>query len=230
METSLILMTYNEEGSLERTVRELLEVLRSFPGGFELVIVDDGSRDASAARADELATTEAEVRVVRHPENQGLGGVYRTGFAEARGDWVTFFPADGQFPGEALRILHQARGDNDLVLGYFPRAREGLIQLTLSFVERTLYRLLFGFFPKFQGVLMVRTARLRELPLRSQGRSWVIVMEMILRMARSGARYVSVETPFRPRLEGHSKVRNLRTILASLAELFRLRGRIRETG
>jgi hypothetical protein len=83
--------------------------------------------------------------------------------------------------------------------------------------------MLFGPLPRFQGVLMVRTEKLRSLPLVSEGRSWVVVMEMLIRARRAGWRIESRPTPFRPRTHGRSKVRSLRVILSHLRALVALR-------
>ena len=85
-----------------------------------------GLQDGTGALADRLAKDVAGVRAVHHVPNQGLGGVYRTGFKEARQDFLTFFPADGQFAPEILARFVPLMADHDLVLGYLPEGRKGL--------------------------------------------------------------------------------------------------------
>ncbi len=214
---TVVVMAYDEVQSLESVVDELLGELESLP--HEVVVVDDGSRDGTGALADELAEKHETVRVVHHDPNAGLGGVYRTGFSEARGEYLTFFPADGQFPAEIIGQFLPLMQTHDLVLGYLPQRSDSVVAKLLSGVERVLYRLLFGGFPKFQGVLMVRTQVLREVELVSAGRGWAVVMELILRIDRAGHRVCSEPTGWRPRAHGTSKVNNVRTILANLRQL-----------
>jgi hypothetical protein len=83
--------------------------------------------------------------------------------------------------------------------------------------------LLFGSLPRFQGVLMFRRSLLDELELKSTGRGWTVLMELIIRASRGGYRLVSVPTEMRPRMSGKSKVNNLRTIWANLKQVFALR-------
>lgn len=220
---TVVVLAYDEAENLRPAIAELLAELDVVGVPAELLIVDDGSTDGTGAIADELAAADARVRVIHHPGNLGLGGGYRTGFANARGELVTFFPADGQFPAEIVRQFLPRAADADLVLGYLPERRPSVVGRALSAAERVLYRLLFGPMPRFQGILMVRRRLLDELPLASSGRGWAIVMELILRASRGGYRLVSVPTAVRPRRSGASKVNNVRTIVANLKQVLALR-------
>jgi glycosyltransferase involved in cell wall biosynthesis len=219
---TVVVMAFNEALNLPVTCREIHAVLTGLGQSFDLLIVDDGSSDATGTLADKLADELPAVRVIHHGVNRGLGGVYRTGFAEARGTYLTFFPADGQFPATIIPEFLQLIPACDLVLGHLPRRDDPLLARFLSRMERLCYRLLFGTLPRFQGVLMIRRTILAQLPLRSTGRSWVVLMELILRAARQGYRIRGAPTAVRPRLSGTSKVNNLRTIFAHLRELYLL--------
>ncbi len=220
----VVVMAYNESRSLAAVVGELHEALARLGAPHELLIVDDGSSDGTGELADRLASET--VRVIHHRPNGGLGAVYRTGLGEARGDLVTFFPADGQFPATILEQFVPLMAEADLLLGYIPDRGGSLLARTLSAGERVLYRLLFGSFPRFQGILMLRRRLLEGLPLGSAGRGWTVVMEMILRVARAGHRVKSVPTAFRPRVSGASKVLDLRTIGSNLRQVLELRLRL----
>lgn len=222
---SVVVMAFNEVANLEPVVRELLGALERLggPGTPELLIVDDGSSDGTGALADRLAAELPAVRVVHHPANRGLGGVYRTGFAEAARDLVSFFPADGQFPATILETFHPLMANHDLVLGYLPRRDSSALAKGLSAAEKVLYRFLFGPMPRYQGVFMVRRAVLRSLTLHTDGRGWGVVMEMVLRICRGPYRVISVPTSLRPRMSGQSKVNNVRTIWINLKQALALR-------
>lgn len=218
-----VVMAYNEAGSLADVVREIVGALIATGRSWEVILVDDGSSDGTGALADRLAGELAGVRVIHHPDNGGLGAVYRTGFREARSDLVTFFPADGQFPATIIGDFLPRIEEADMVLGYLEGRRDPWTAKILSWGERLLYRLLFGPLPRFQGVFLLRRRVLAELPLTSRGRGWTVVMELLVRARRAGCRLESVPTVMRPRQAGASKVRNLRTVAANLLELARLR-------
>ncbi len=220
---SVVIMAWNEAASVGSVAHELDDQLRRLGESYEILLIDDGSTDGTSAVADELAASLPAVRVHHHGDNRGLGGVYRTGFAEARGQLVTFFPADGQFPASILASYVPAMADADLILGVLPERDDGRLAQLLSFGERALLRLLFGYFPRFQGILMFRSELLRGTRLVSQGRGWTVLMEFILRQARAGARIKNVPITIRPRASGTSKVNNLRSIVSNLRQLLALR-------
>lgn len=216
---SVIIMAFNEVKSLEAVVRETNSALTELGISYEIVIVDDGSSDGTEKIADRLAAQLDEVRVIHHKMNQGLGAVYRTGFSQALGEFVTFFPADGQFPATIIARFAPLMKNSDMVLGYVQHQQRSLLARGLSMVERVLYRLLFGPLPKFQGILMFRRNLLDEIELKSTGRGWAVLMEFIIRVFRGGYRITSVPTEIRPRMSGVSKVKNISTIWANLKQM-----------
>jgi dolichol-phosphate mannosyltransferase len=229
-DVSVVVMTYNEAESLADVVREIRDELAGLDATYEVLVVDDGSNDGSATVADTLAADDARIRVIHHQANAGLGGVYRTGFTQSRGRYLTFFPADGQFPARIIGQFLPLMQNHDLVLGYIPQTRTSMVGKFLSATERILYTLLFGGFPRFQGIMMLRRELLHELRLVSTGRGWAIVMEFILRASHGGYRIASEPTAYRPRMHGTSKVNNLRSISSNFTQLLALRCRMWGSG
>ena len=219
-------MAYAEAASLAGVVGEICGALAGLGRPYEVVIVDDGSADGTGEIADGIARDTPAVRVVHHGTNQGLGGVYRTGFSEARQDFLTFFPADGQFSAAILGQFLPLMDGTDFVLGYLPPARRSPAARLLSWAERVLYRLLFGRLPRFQGILMFRRAVLERIPLTSAGRGWAVLMELLIRASRAGCRMRSAPIELRPRQSGASKVQNVRTITSNLKQVLELRLRL----
>jgi dolichol-phosphate mannosyltransferase len=216
-------MAYNEAASLKMVADEITAAVQRLGIPYELLIIDDGSTDGTGEIADYLAQQSGVVRVVHHAPNGGLGAVYRTGFAEARGLYLTFFPADGQFPASSIGQLLAVMPQQDMVLGYIPRRPGMVLSRMLSLLERLLYRALFGSLPTFQGVLMFRRVLLEKIELESRGRGWAVLMELIIRTSRGGYRVTSIPTGVRPRFAGDSKVNNFRTIWANLIQVLELR-------
>jgi glycosyltransferase involved in cell wall biosynthesis len=220
---SVVVLAFNEAENVEAVVHEIHSVLQAIGRNHEVVIVDDGSTDDTGAIADRIARQNPAIRVVHHATNKGLGEAYRTGFASAQGDLITCFAADGEIPATAIKEFTLLMDQADMVLGYLPRRKSSLLAKSLSKAERLLFWLLFGSFPKFQGVFMFKRTLLSQVELRSRGRGWTIVMELIIRASRAGFRIVSAPTEMRPRMSGKSKVKNLPTILDSLRQVFALR-------
>jgi glycosyltransferase involved in cell wall biosynthesis len=220
---TVVVMAYNEAAALEPTVREIAATLGDMDGAHDIVVVDDGSTDDTPAVADRLEGSVPRLRVIHHLTNAGLGGVYRSGFAAARSELLTFFPADGQFPATIIPEFRAAIVDADFVLGFVPDRRSPWFARFMSGAERALYGVLVGRLPLFQGIFMCRTAALRDLPLRSAGRGWAVVMELFLRADRKGYRLVNRPTTMRPRMAGRSKVHNVRTIASNTRQMLALR-------
>jgi glycosyltransferase involved in cell wall biosynthesis len=220
---SVVVMAFNEADNVRPTVAELVSTLDTLCGDYEIIIVNDGSHDGTGEIANAISEEHSCIRVIHHETNRGLGGVYRTGFSSARGTYLTFFPADGQFPAEILQDFLPRAANTDLVLGYLAARTDSLVGKGLSALERALYAALFGRLPKFQGVFMARRDLLASLPLRSSGRGWAILMEFIIRATRDKWRIESVPTSVRPRASGQSKVNNVRTIVSNFMQMVALR-------
>ena len=222
MDLSVILMAYDEVESLEPTVAEILQSLENLKCSFEIVIVDDGSGDGTSELADALASRIPGVRVIHHPDNLGLGRVYRTGFREALGDCVTFLPADGQVPSIMLERVFPLLSECDMVLCYVPKDCR-LFGRILSYQDRLIYRILLGSLPRYQGMMMFRRSILKATNLRMKGRGWAIVWELIIRARDAGYRITSYPAIMRPRAVGASKVQHFGSILANLRQVLALR-------
>jgi glycosyltransferase involved in cell wall biosynthesis len=225
---TIVIMAFNEVENLKAVIMEIGSTVKELKLSYEILVIDDGSSDGTSLIADRLARRLPHLRVIHHEDNQGLGRVYRTGFASAKGRFVTFFPADGQFPAAIIRQFLPLMGEADMTLGYLPNRDSSFLAKSLSIAERFLYRLLFGPLPRFQGVVMFRRALLDELELKSTGRGWGVLMELIVRASREGYRLISVPTVMRPRMQGRSKVNNVRTIWANLKQVFALRRHLKE--
>ena len=215
---------FNETLSLEKMVREIAEVVPSAGYRYEITIVDDGSQDGTAELADRLAAINPAVAVIHHPINQGIGPTFHDAIRSGTMPFVTSFAGDGQFPASIIPQFMSLMKDVDLVLGYIPDLEKGRPPLLafFSWAERLIVRTLFGSFPKFQGIMMIRRSWLNQITLTSKGRGWIIQMEVVLRALRAGARIISAPTAIRPREYGKSRATTLRNILSNVGQIIRL--------
>src|SRR5262245_2742420 len=103
---SIAVLAYNEEATIEETVRGSSRALAAIGCTHEIMMVDDGSTDRTGAIMDRLAAEVPCARAVHHPRNLGIGAGVRTCFFESIGEWATFFPADMQAdPAELPRLV-----------------------------------------------------------------------------------------------------------------------------
>jgi glycosyltransferase involved in cell wall biosynthesis len=106
---SIIIPAYNEEKRLPRTLEQIAAYLDRTDWTFtEIIVVDDGSKDATATVGERFAQTRRDVHVLRNPGNRGKGYSVRHGMLEAKGEWALFSDADLSAPIEELDKLWQA--------------------------------------------------------------------------------------------------------------------------
>jgi dolichyl-phosphate beta-glucosyltransferase len=103
---TVVLPCYNEADRLPGTLQALLAHLSAAPGEVEVLVVDDGSTDATVEVAEAVAAVDGRVRVLSYRPNRGKGFAVRTGMLAAQGEWVVFTDADGSYgPSDLDRIL-----------------------------------------------------------------------------------------------------------------------------
>jgi glycosyltransferase involved in cell wall biosynthesis len=120
---SIVIPAYNEAARLPETLRRVSDYISSGNWNFyEILVVDDGSRDATANLAREFAASDPHVRVLRSPGNRGKGYAVRHGMLEARGEWRLFSDADLSAPIEELETLWSAIGKTGAEIAIGSRA------------------------------------------------------------------------------------------------------------
>lgn len=218
---SAVLPALNEEGAIAATVRRTHAALAaSGVRAFEVIVVDDGSTDATAARCEAVMRELSEVRVVSHPRNRGYGAALRTGFEASRGPAVFLMDSDGQFDPGDLRLLLEHWDGRTVVCGY--RA-----QRSDPFLRRLSNRAFFALVNARLG----RTARdvncaFKLFPravgcgLESEGA--LISTELLVRARAAGYRIVDVPVRHAPRLTGTPTGGNPRVVARAFKELWEL--------
>ncbi len=189
----------------------------------EVVFVDDGSTDGTGEAAHR-ALAGMSFRVVRHETNRGIGGALKTGVAAARGEWVTFLPADGQIAPEAIGTLRAAAdADTDVVLSVYDHRDDGLHRTILSFGVRSLIFAIHGVRLASDGPYLFRRRLFdpRQLPADS----FFLNFEFPIRALGAGLTIRSVTIACRPRRSGRSKSTGLRRITGVARDLLGLRAR-----
>lgn len=216
---SVVIPAWNEAKNVGRYPAELLPVLQTIDMPFEVVIVDDGSRDDTARLAEELGDW---VRVVRHERNRGLAAALRTGFAAARGELLVTLDADLTFAPDLIpKLLERFQaGDVDIVSGSPKLAGFGdeipTYRVLVSHAATAVYSNLLG-----QHVTAVspilrlyRTADLQGLELCSAG--FEINAEILYCLIRRGKRVAEIPAPLTQRIHGQSSLNYRREMLRHL--------------
>lgn len=222
---SLIVFAQDEADNVAPVLEEILAWLERHEPSAELIFVDDGSGDDTAAIAESVLAGRCAT-VLRHPTNRGIGGAIKTGTAAARGAWVTFVPADGQVPPQGIGILRAAaaRDRCPLVLSVYEARDDGSVRKLLSWGVRLLIRIIHGVNLRCEGPYLFRRELFDGAVLTPD--SFFLNFEFPIRVLRAGHAVSVVEIPCRRRMGGRSKTANLRTIVAVAMDLVSLRSRL----
>jgi glycosyltransferase involved in cell wall biosynthesis len=219
---------HDEEATVLDVAERCLAVLPAVAEHWELVIVDDGSRDGTARRLDELVARRPEVRVVRHAERRGYGAAVRSGLAAARHAHVFLTDGDGQFDPEALPRLVAGLARGDAVIGYRRCRADSWRRRAMGTTWGFLVRLLLGVRvrdPNCAFKLLPRRVLVAPA-LRSDGAA--ISAEVLLRLHEEGARFVELPIDHLPRRHGRASGAAVRVVGRAVPELLRLvRRRVR---
>lgn len=214
---TVILPALNEEDHLEPSATEAIRACEDAGLSFEMIIIDDGSTDATASIADRLAATDSRISVIHHPGNLGLGMAYRNGLAIARGTYITWVPGDLSHPAEGLEPVYRLIGTADIILPVpsNPKARN----LGRRLVSRTytmLLDLLFGLrVPYFNGLSVHRTDLLRGIAIRTS--SFAFQAEIIIKLLKQGHSFHACPVLIAERTHGPSKAFRIKNVLAVFA-------------
>jgi len=225
---SVVLPAYNEEAIVGETVQKCVRVLSIVAPDFEVIVVDDGSRDRTGAIADELAASDSRVKVVHNQPNRGYGGALIAGFEAASKPLTFFMDADGQFDIRDVALLLPLREEGHrAVLGYRKHRRDPLLRLINAWGWNLLVSLLFHLRVRDVDCAfkLYDTGLVRVCDIHSEGA--MVNTEMLVKLTKLGVSFVQVPVRHYPRRHGSATGANLKVIVHAFRELLRLRTRLR---
>jgi len=229
---SIVIPAYNEERRLLSTLRSVLTYLGTAPWpSWEILVVDDGSRDGTAAAAEQFCVTNPAIRLLENPGNRGKGYSVRHGMLEAQGEWILFTDADLSAPIEELDRLAEAARRAGAAVAIGSRALDrSLIEVHQSFFRETagrifnlLMRTALGLpFADTQcGFKIFQREAAREVFRRQRLERWGFDAEVLFIARRRG--YKTIEVPVRWSHSEGTKVSMLRDSVNMFLDLLRIR-------
>ena len=227
---SVFFPTYNEEVNLERTVKRAISTIQKYATKYEVIFVNDGSRDRTLEVAQELARKYSFLRVISHEVNRGYGGALQSGLYGAKYPWIVFTDADGQFDFGELSVFlkEQQKTGADLVIGYYLKRQVSLIRKLGSFAWQVAVWLLFGLRVRDIdcGFKLIRKEVVDKISKLESERGPFITSELLIKAKRKGYKIVEVGVHHYPRMAGKATGASLKVIWSGFADLLRLRQKL----
>ena len=226
-ELSYFFPAHDEEANVGGLVEEALAELPRLADRFEIIVVDDGSRDATGAIADGLAAQHpGTVRALHHDTNLGYGAALRSGFAAARYDAVAFTDGDRQFRVADLGLLiaRAAGADRpDVVAGYRLKRADATLRIVYARLYRVALLVWFGLGVRDVDCAckLFRRASLEGIRLESGGA--FLSAELLIKLRAAGRTIVEVGVPHHPRTAGSATGAKPSVVLRAVRDFWRLR-------
>ncbi len=222
---SLALPAYNEADNVEPLVAEATPALEAVTDDYEIIVVDDGSKDGTAEVTRRLMQSDAHVRLVQHPVNLGFGAAVFDGLVNAQKEWIFYTDADRQFVLAEVARFVPVMDRADLIAGYRAPRRDPFMRVLYGRGWTALCTLLFGYTVRDVdcGFKLVRREVIQKLAPEIASRGATFSIEWLVRAKRAGYRFAEVPVSHRPRIAGSQTGATVKVITRAFRELGRLR-------
>jgi glycosyltransferase involved in cell wall biosynthesis len=220
---SVFFPAYNDSGTIASLVVLAVQAARQLTADFEVIVVNDGSADATPRIVGELARLYPEVRLITHERNRGYGGALQTGFASARKDIIFYTDGDAQYdPSEMTLLWRHISPEVDLVNGYKIGRSDPLHRIILGRLYHYTVKAMFGL--RVRDVdcdfRMMRRQIFDRVSLEKT--SGVICLEMMKKIQDAGFKIAEVPVHHYHRAYGKSQFFNFRRVFKTGIDVFKL--------
>ena len=223
---SVFFPCHNEQGIIEKLIKQTLEVLAGISDDYEVIIINDGSADETGPTADRLAEENSPVKVVHHPVNQGYGAALQSGFRKAQKQWVFYTDGDGQFDIKELPGLIELTEKYDIITCYRLNRQDPLVRRLNAWAWNKLVCWIFGL--KIRDIdcafKLYRREIFDKIEMKSTGA--LIDTEILTRAKLAGYNMTQKGVRHLPREQGTQSGANIKVVLRAFHELFKLRREI----
>lgn len=225
---SLIIPVYNEEDAVRHAIEANIVALQALLKDYEVIIINDGSADRSAAIIDETAGGRAFIRVLHKPKNEGMGGAVMSGIQLATKTYVLPVPVDCPLDTDILKKFISNLDHYDMVIGYRPvRVGYSLRMKLNSFVFHQLVSRLFRVQLKdYNWIHLYKRKIFTEDGIVITSKGIPMLAEVLIKGIRKGLRIKEIEVEQKERLTGVATASKISTVLKTIREIFVLYAKI----
>lgn len=226
-EISIFFPCYNEEKNVSNTVNKAIPVLNKISEKWEIILINDGSKDNTAQVLDKIKSKYPKnVSIVTHNPNRGYGAAFKSGVYNSKYDWIAFTDADGQFDFSEISklIKKQQKTNADLVIGYYLGRKVPFYRIWGSTLWQIAVFVLFGLKVRDIdcGFKLFRKKVVDTIPKLEAERGPFISSEFLIKSKKAGFKIVEIGVNHFSRTSGEATGAKLNVVLAGLKDLFRL--------
>ena len=217
---SVVLPAYNEEALIANTLATVTATLTNWGCDFEVIVVNDGSKDATGEIVADIAAMDSHIRLITHATNKGYGAALVTGFESVSKETAFFMDSDGQFDIHDLARFFPLIEEYDAVLGYRIDRQDTWMRKLNAWGWKHLVRFMFGVHVRDIDCAfkLYRSEFFQSHRLETRGA--MINTEILYKLARSGRTSIEVGVRHLPRRAGRATGAKLSVILRALREMF----------
>lgn len=217
---SVVMPAHNEEEAIAQTVHDVIDTLTKWNLEFEVIVVDDGSRDRTGVILDTIAEAYPCLRVIHHPVNKGYGAALVSGFEAVTKDLAFFMDSDGQFDIRDLERFFPLIGQYDAVLGFRIERQDTRMRKLNAWGWKILVGMVFRVYVRDVDCAfkLYRANFFRENTLETRGA--MINAEILYKFARAGNTFTQLGVRHLPRRGGKATGAKPAVILRAFREMF----------
>ena len=226
-ELSVFFPCYNEEKNIENTISKTIPVLEKVAKKWEIILIDDGSKDNTAKILKEIQKNHPkQISIITHNPNRGYGAALKSGLYNSKYQWIAFTDSDGQFDfSEVTNLINQQiETKSDIVIGYYLARQVSKAAIITSKIWEIIIFILFGL--KVTdidcGFKLINRKVIETIPKLEAERGAFISSEFLIKTKKAGFKITEIGVHHYPRVEGKATGRSLKVILKSFSDLFSL--------
>jgi len=231
-ELTVFFPAYNEEKNIKTTVIKAAKILPQIATKWEIIVVNDGSKDKTGEIVEGLIKKNKNIRMITHTPNRGYGAALKSGFYNASYEWIAFTDSDGQFDFSEITnfIRKQKKTEADLVIGYYLKRQERFYRILGSKLWELAVFLLFGLKAKDIDCAfkLIRKKVIETIPQLEAERGPFISSELLIKAKKAGFKIAEVGIHHYPRQAGKATGASLKVVLSGLGDLLKLKKKLKK--
>jgi glycosyltransferase involved in cell wall biosynthesis len=219
---SLVIPAYNDETSIERLVSDSVSLLEKVCPDYEIILANDGSKDATPYMLQELKKRNPRIKVIDHEVNQGYGRTIRELYLSGTKDLIFSLPGDYQYAPKELLAMAEGLRNSDFVIGLRVHRNDPWRRKLQSKVYNLMLRMLYGHkHADVNSIKLFKRVILSKVSLLSY--SPFVDAELCIRTEKAGYRVVEIPIEHLPRLAQGASGGKPSVIIETFADLLKMR-------